>query len=253
MNNADETRLAARAARPALIFVVDDDVELRSLLTQYLISAGYDVWAAENGAVLDQYLQLRSPDLLVLDVMMPGEDGLSICRRLRAVDHVPILMLTAVAEAVDRIVGIELGADDYMAKPFLPRELLARVKAILRRASTTAAAAPMRRRYRFGDWVLDEHDGCLHSAHLEPVQLTGGEYRLLHSFVTAPGRVLSRDAIALAVQGRTVDSFDRSIDVAVSRIRKKLLQSDSQPQLIKTVHAFGYVFTGKVEVEVVSA
>lgn len=251
MQASQPSRPTESAAKLGLIFVVDDDAELRELLAQYLASAGYEVWAAESGAALDQFMQQRQPDLVVLDVMMPGEDGLAICRRLRAAASTPILMLTAASEAIDRVIGIELGADDYMAKPFLPRELLARVKAILRRSAREIPASVPRLRYRFADWILDDNDGRLHSTlspPRQPLQLTAGEYRLLHAMVTAPGRVLTREAIAQAVQGRAFDAFDRSVDVAVSRMRKKLAQTDAQPQLIKTVHALGYVFTAKVEV-----
>jgi two-component system, OmpR family, response regulator len=229
------------------IVVVDDDADLRELLRQYLSNVGFHVAAAADGKELDALLLNEVPDLIVLDLMMPGEDGLSICRRLRTRSNVPILMLTAASEAVDRVVGIELGADDYMAKPFLPRELLARIRAILRRAMGSGVRNGARTRYRFAGWVLDEYDCSLHSEANGVVRLTGGEYRLLHAFVSAPGRVLSRDAIAEAVHGRPIDAFERSVDVAVSRMRKKL-SGENGPNLIKSVHALGYVFSAKVEV-----
>jgi two-component system, OmpR family, response regulator len=229
------------------IVVVDDDVDLRELLREYLSNAGFHVTAAAGGKELDVLLANELPDLIILDLMMPGEDGLSICRRLRNRSNVPILMLTAAGEAIDRVVGIELGADDYMAKPFLPRELLARLRAILRRANGTGVRSGNRTRYRFAGWVLDEYDCSLHSEADGSVRLTGGEYRLLHAFVSAPGRVLSRDAIAEAVHGRPIEAFERSVDVAVSRMRKKLA-GENGPNLIKSVHALGYVFSAKVEV-----
>ncbi len=239
------TKIESHAPR---IVVVDDDDELRALLVQYLSAAGFDVESAADGVALTALLKRGEPDLIVLDLMMPGEDGLSICRRLRAQSQVPILMLTAAGEAIDRVIGIEVGADDYMAKPFMPRELLARVRAILRRSSVPVVRSAERVRYRFAGWVLDEYDCSLHSTRYGVQRLTGGEYRLLHALVSAPGRVLSRDAIAQAMHGRPIDAFDRSIDVAVSRMRKKLLGSDTGPNLIKSVHALGYVFSGKVEV-----
>jgi two-component system, OmpR family, response regulator len=184
----------------------------------------------------------------VLDVMMPGEDGLSICRRIRARSTIPILMLTAVSDATDRIVGIEMGADDYMAKPFLPRELLARIRAILRRTNFANVPRAKCAKYLFAGWQLDEYDCSLQSRIHGNLALTGGEYRLLHAFVTAPGRVLTRDAIAQAMHGRTIDALDRSVDVAVSRMRRKLAGSSEGPNLIKSVHALGYVFSGRVDV-----
>jgi two-component system, OmpR family, response regulator len=229
------------------IIVVDDDADLRDLLCEYLSKNGFLVKSASNGLELDTVLANDGADLIVLDLMMPGEDGLSICRRVRTKSNVPILMLTAAGEAVDRVVGIELGADDYVAKPFLPRELLARVRAILRRANASDVRSGTRTRYRFAGWILDEYDCSLHSVAQGAVRLTGGEYRLLHAFVTSPGRVLSRDALAEAVRGRSIDAFERSVDVAVSRMRKKLA-GESGPNLIKSVHALGYVFSAKVEV-----
>jgi two-component system, OmpR family, response regulator len=229
------------------IVVVDDDSDLRELLHEYLSTAGFYVETASDGKTLDERLANDMPDLVILDLMMPGEDGLSICRRLRTRSNVPILMLTAAGEAIDRVVGIEVGADDYMAKPFLPRELLARVRAILRRANGGNVRSDSRVRYRFAGWVLDEYDCSLHSNTHGTLRLTGGEYRLLHALVSAPGRVLSRDAIAEAMHGRSIEAFERSVDVAVSRMRKKLAGSENGPNLIKSVHALGYVFSAKVE------
>jgi two-component system, OmpR family, response regulator len=230
------------------IVVVDDDLELRELLSSYLESSGFLVESAADGKALDDLLAKGEPDLVVLDLMLPGEDGLSICRRLRANSAVPILMLTAAGEAIDRVVGIEIGADDYMAKPFLPRELLARVRAIVRRTGTRVARTAPRTRYQFAGWLLDEYDCSLHSAAHGRVELTGGEFRLLHALVSAPGRVLSREAIAKAMHGRPIEAFDRSVDVAISRMRKKLAGHADGPNLIRSVHALGYVFSGKVEV-----
>jgi two-component system, OmpR family, response regulator len=230
------------------IIVVDDDADLRELLSSYLVSSGFVVETAADGKALDALLTKGEPDLVVLDLMLPGEDGLSICRRLRAQSGVPILMLTAAGEAIDRVVGIEIGADDYMAKPFLPRELLARIRAIVRRTGTRMPRTAPRVRYQFAGWILDEYDCSLHSAAHGRVELTGGEYRLLHALVCAPGRVLSREMIAKAMHGRSIEAFDRSVDVAISRMRKKLAGDAQGPNLIRSVHALGYVFSAKVEV-----
>ncbi len=230
------------------IIVVDDDSELRALLSSYLAKAGFAVKAAADGQTLDLLLAEGEPDLVVLDLMLPGEDGLSICKRLRTESTVPILMLTASGEPIDRVVGIEIGADDYMAKPFLPRELLARVRAIMRRTSTRIPRTTTRIRYQFAGWVLDEYDCSLHSGTHGRVELTGGEYRLLHALVSTPGRVLSREMIAKAMHGRPIEAFDRSVDVAISRMRKKLAGDANGPNLIRSVHALGYVFSAKVEV-----
>ncbi len=230
------------------VLVVDDDADLRELLSSYLASSGFIVDAAADGKALDVLLAKGEPDLVVLDLMLPGEDGLSICRRLRRESSVPILMLTAAGEAIDRVVGIEIGADDYMAKPFLPRELLARIRAIVRRTGTRVPRTAPRTRYQFAGWVLDEYDCSLHSSTHGRVELTGGEYRLLHALVSAPGRVLSREMIAKAMHGRSIEAFDRSVDVAISRMRKKLAGNPSGPNLIRSVHALGYVFSAKVEV-----
>jgi two-component system, OmpR family, response regulator len=233
----------------ATLLVVDDDNDIRTLLAEYLGQAGYHVETASGASEMDRLLRQISPDLIVLDVMMPGEDGLSICKRLRATSDVPIMMLTAVGDPVDRVVGLELGADDYVAKPFLPRELLARIRAVLKRRQGTAERmATGARRYRFAGWTLDEASCTLMHEDGSVQELTGSEYRLIHAFVKSPGRVFSRDDIARLVHGREVAPFERSVDVAISRMRRRLGDPAKDPTLIATVHAMGYVFRGKVVV-----
>jgi two-component system, OmpR family, response regulator len=233
----------------ATLVVVDDDRDIRTLLAEYLGQAGYHVLPAADGVELDRCLAQANADLIVLDVMLPGEDGFSICRRLRATRDTPVMMLTAVGDPVDRVIGLELGADDYVAKPFLPRELLARIRAVLKRRTGQAVRQPNGTKcYRFAGWVLDEMT-CTVQRDGEPAQeLTGGEYRLLHALVRAPGRVFTRDDIARIVNGRDVAPYERSVDVAISRMRRRLGDSARTPTLIATVHALGYVFRGKVEV-----
>jgi two-component system, OmpR family, response regulator len=233
----------------AHIVVVDDDREIRELLASYLAQSGFRVETAADAVALDRLLARGLPDLIVLDLMLPGENGLAICRRLRAKMEIPILMLTAVADPVDRVIGLELGADDYLTKPFLPRELLARIRAVLkRRGPLVAGATSQQRRYRFGAWELDETGCTLRNENGgEPQALTGGEFRLIHAFIRSPGRVFTRDDLARIIHGRDVSPFERSIDVAVSRMRRRLGDSAKEPNLIVTVHALGYVFRGKVK------
>ena len=225
------------------IFVVEDDPELGPLIADLLSREGFEVSLAIDGADLDVAMDKAEPDLIVLDLMLPGEDGLSICRRLRAGGRVPIIMLTAKADEVDRIVGLEVGADDYLAKPFAPRELIARIRAVLRR---TAEAPPERRPgLAFGPFRVDlaamalERDG-------QEVRLTSGEFALLRAFVLHPGRVLSRDWLMENSHARSTDAFDRTVDVQVSRLRAKLGDDPKAPLLIKTVRNAGYVFTAPI-------
>jgi len=231
-------KTAAMTAKQRLV-VVEDDAEVRTLLTEYLLKQGFAVEAASGGAALDRVLsQSGMPDLIVLDLMMQGEDGLSICRRLRAQSAVPILMLTAQAEDIDRIVGLEMGADDYMAKPFNPRELVARIRAVLRRAE--AAPPADLDTLNIGRLRVDM---AARSASVDGVDaaLTSAEFDLLACFVTRPNRVLSRDQLMDWTRGRRADPLDRAIDVQLSRLRKKI--GDDNGTLIKTVRNAGYVLT----------
>jgi DNA-binding response OmpR family regulator len=228
------------------IIVVEDDREIGLLLRTLLSGEGYDVRLARTGAEMDGLLTERPGDLILLDVMLPQEDGFSICRRLRAAGNVPIVMLTAKGDDIDRIVGLELGADDYMAKPFNPRELLARIRAVLRRTSPAAViGAAGNARLRFDRFVLDLAARRLFEGETE-IELSTGDFDLLYAFAHAPQRVLSRDQLMDMTKGRAWEAFDRSIDVALSRLRRKIERDPAQPAIIKTVRNAGYLFTTTV-------
>ncbi|TCT04254.1 response regulator [Aquabacter spiritensis] len=233
----------------ATVLIVEDDGEIRSLLIDLLNRNGYLAEGVDGGVALDRRLRAGMPDLIVLDIMLPGEDGLSICRRLRARSGVPILMLTARWDEVDRIVGLEIGADDYLGKPFNPREFLARVRAILRRAKLTRdSATEARRRKRVGGLLIDIDARTVTDPAGAPVKLTTAEFDLLLCFLDRPRRVLSRDQLLDWTRGRNADPFDRAVDVTVSRLRAKLaacLGPDASP--ITTVRNAGYLFAVDVE------
>ncbi len=229
------------------ILVVDDDPEIRDLLWQYLGKNGYRVTAVGDGTAMWQALEQTRIDLIVLDVMLPGKDGLELCRDLRTRSAVPVIMLTARGDDMDRILGLEMGADDYLPKPFNPRELLARIKVVLRRAQGLVMAPetdahPM----EFAGWHLDPTSRQLRSPEGVVVPLSGSEYRLLHLFLTHPNRVLSRDRLMQLLHGRDAEPFDRSIDVQVGRLRKRLGDTGREPALIKTVRSEGYVLSAQV-------
>jgi two-component system OmpR family response regulator len=230
------------------ILIVDDDREIRDLLARFLDKHGLRVTTAADGREMHRVLDGSRIDLIVLDLMLPGEDGLTLCRNLRAKSAVPIIMLTAMGEETDRIVGLEMGADDYLAKPFNPRELLARVKAVLRRAEQRPAAGPVEGGavLEFAGWTLDLDRRELQRPDGVMVPLSGGEYELLAAFATHPGRVLSRDQLLDLARGREAQPFDRSIDVQVSRLRRKIEADPQEPALIKTVRNGGYTFTPSV-------
>ena len=229
-----------------LILMVEDDDEIRTLVCDYLSANGFQCLGARSGADMDQVLTGHAPDLIILDVMLPGgEDGLAICRRLRAASPVPILMLTARGDDIDRIVGMELGADDYMAKPFNPRELLARIRAILRRAGNQETRPA--NEVRCGHLVINYDRREVRTADGTPIVLSSGEYSLLAVFLSRPQRVLDRDQLLELASGRSLGgAFDRSIDVQVSRLRRKIEQDPANPTLIKTVRNGGYILAGKV-------
>ncbi len=231
------------------VLVVDDHKEIRDLLAKYLAKNGLRVSTANGGAEMRQQLRTATIDLVVLDIMMPGEDGLSLCRSLRQTSMVPIVLLTAVSDETDRIIGLELGADDYVTKPFNPRELLARVRALLRRANATAPATsdPEHKRYRFGNWTLDVSQRSLIDASCNEVALGTAEFRLLLALVSRPGVVLTRNQLLDITAGRSAQVFDRSIDNLVSRLRRRIEKDPQQPTLIKTVWGDGYAFAGTVE------
>lgn len=226
------------------LLVVDDDQELRGLIVDFLRSSGFVVDEAADGAGLDRAMAAVRPDLIVLDQMMPGEDGLSILRRLRGAGAPAIIMLSAMGEETDRIVGLEVGADDYLPKPCNPRELLARVRAVLRRGTPTSGEEGQTSKLRrFGNWALDIVQRQLSRAGATSVSLTDAEFRTLTAFLDRPQRVLTRDQLIEHARGLGSDVFDRAIDVTISRLRKKLAPEDP----IRTVRNEGYMFTLKVE------
>jgi two-component system, OmpR family, response regulator len=233
------------------ILVVDDDREIRDLLARYLAKHGLRVRGAADGREMRQALDDWSIDLIILDLMLPGEDGLSLCRRLRTDSKIPVIMLTAMGEETDRIVGLEMGADDYVSKPFSPRELLARIKAVLRRTeggqAGRADGIDPPGILLFAGWRLDLERRELISPRDVLVSLSAGEYDLLAAFATHPQRVLSRDQLLDLARGREAQPFDRAIDVQVSRLRKKIEADPGNPELIKTVRSGGYLFTSTVE------
>jgi len=236
-------------SQPSHIVVVDDDHEIRTLLAEYLEKNGLRVSVARDGKEMRRALSRGRVDLIVLDVMLPGDDGLTLCRELRASSQVPIIMLTARSEDVDRILGLELGADDYVAKPFKPRELLARITAVLRRTSHVVreplpADVPG---YRFAGWRLDTTARSLTNEDGSEVALSGAEFRLLAVLLAHAGQVLSRQQLMDLLRGRDLDPFDRSIDQRVSRLRQILRDDARSPHIIKTVYGEGYVIGVPVE------
>ncbi len=225
------------------ILIVDDHREIRELLAKFLARNGLRVSVANGGVEMRQQLRSGAPDLIVLDIMMPGEDGLSLCRQVRQDSDIPIILLTAVSEETDKVVGLELGADDYVTKPFNPRELLARVRAILRRAagSPRNSAPAAGKRFAFDRFVLDAGRRQLTDPAGEAVALGTAEFRVLQALVSRPGVVLSRDQLLDITAGRNAQAFDRSIDNLVSRLRKRIERDPQHPEIIKTVWGDGYV------------
>ena len=227
----------------AQILIVDDDPALRELLTRYLGEQGFAVAGVNDGIAMDHHLGEHTTDLIILDLMLPGEDGLSIAKRVRNSHDTPILMLSARGEDIDRIVGLEVGADDYLAKPFNPRELLARIRAILRRREPESHEAPDNSQlYTFGSYELDLANRTL-TCNTEKVTLTSGEFSLLHIFVEHPNRVLSRDTLVDMLSGYERSPYDRSIDVKITRLRRKIEADPSAPMFIQTVWGEGYRFS----------
>lgn len=230
------------------ILIVDDDREIRDLLAEFLETHGLPTALAANGEQMRQRIAADRPDLVVLDLTLPGEDGLALCRELIAGSRIPIIMLTARSAPVDRIVGLEMGADDYLTKPFEPRELVARIRSVLRRSETQPAVPTLLapRNLRFAQWQLDLGARHLIDRAGTVISLSSGEYRLLREFLQHPNHVLSRDQLLNVVSGRDNDAFDRSIDLQVSRLRQKLGDDARTPQVIKTIRNEGYLFTAAV-------
>lgn len=231
------------------ILIVEDDADIRTMVSRFLTKNGCRVTATADGPSMSRAIATARIDLVVLDIMLPGEDGLSICRRLRATSSVPIIMLTAAGDPVARVVGLEMGADDYVAKPFDPHELLARVRAVLRRAAALPEADKPEGPMRFLGWRLDSVTRELHSPAGVRVILTSGEFDLLLAFCQHARRTLTRDQLLDLTQGRGTEAVSRSIDILVSRIRRKIEDDPRDPVLIKTVRSGGYVFTPAVEIQ----
>ncbi|MCZ8185724.1 MAG: response regulator transcription factor [Beijerinckiaceae bacterium] len=233
----------------ASILIVDDDSDIRTLLGSFLETHGFSVTKARDGAEMQLCLARSHHDLAILDLMLPGQDGLELCRQLRQRSAMPIIMLTARTEETDRIVGLEIGADDYVTKPFNPRELLARIRAVLRRSSgmpaPDAGAAPLRG-YRFEGWTLSPERRELTNPAGVMVDLSTGEFDLLLAFLEAPNRVLTREHLLDAARSQPEAVFDRAIDVQVSRLRKKIEPGEDSPPMIRTVRGAGYLFVPRV-------
>lgn len=228
----------------AQLLIVDDDIEICELLANYLHGFGLKAQTVHNGAAMRTAMMQQQFDLLILDLMLQGEDGLTLCRELRMKSNVPIIMLTARGEAADRIVGLELGADDYIIKPFDTRELVARIHAVLRRSRQDGipASPPAKDRISFNGWKLDRTLRQLISPQQMVIPLSNAEFRLLWAFVERPQRVLSRDQLMDAARGHMANAFDRSIDLLVSRLRYKLDDEPKNPRLLKTIRGEGYLF-----------
>jgi two-component system, OmpR family, response regulator len=242
----EPTQNRTMAAQPHIL-VVEDDTEINTLVTRYLRANDCRTSSAGDGREMDRILAQSRIDLVVLDLNLPGEDGLSICRRLRSRSNIPIIMLTAKGEEIDRIIGLEMGADDYLPKPFNPRELLARIKAVLRRRANEPpavdAANPV---LSFTGWTLNCALRELTNPEGARVTVTGAEFDLLHAMCERPGRVLSRDQLLDLTQGRMAGPYERSIDVLISRLRQKIEKDPRDPQIIKTIRSGGYLFTPEV-------
>ncbi|MCO6186129.1 response regulator [Rhizobium sp. L1K21] len=224
----------------AEVLIIDDDTRLSAMVAEYLGKSGFDARTAVTGAEGLSQIEQKKPDAVILDIMLPDTDGFEVCRKIRLSSDVPVIMLTAKGEETDRIVGLELGADDYLPKPFNPRELLARLKAILRRASNTSQAETVSV-LKFGELVIDP-DSRLVSVGGEPKSLTAYQFDMLCAFAEHPGRVLSRDQLMDLLKGKELDVFDRSIDVHISRIRAAIEKDPKHPRRIITVRGAGYVF-----------
>ena len=228
------------------LLIVDDHRDIRELLQRFLTQHNYRVSIACDGREMKKILKTASIDLIVLDLMMPGEDGLTLCRNLRATSNIPIIMLSAMSEEMDTIIGLEMGADDYLSKPFNPRELLARIKAVLRRHTSLPSVAPENEVLYFDNWSIDMNRQELSDVDDVIMTLSSAEFDLLRVFLAHPRRVLSREQLLDLAKGRGEGVYDRAIDTLISRLRKKLEIDPKKPTLIKTVWGGGYQFTSEV-------
>lgn len=231
------------------ILIVDDHREMRDLVSRALSREGFRISTASDGNAMRKVLADAQIDLILLDLMLPGEDGLSLCRFLRAKFDIPIIMLTAKGDEVDRVIGLEMGADDYLPKPFGSRELIARIRAVLRRNRVRAVDQHKAKRYQFERWTFDVDRRELFDESGVAVPLSTGEFELLMVLVERPQRTLSRDQLLDLARRRAANAFDRSMDTQVSRLRKKIERDPSDPKLIKTVWGGGYIFTPDVSRE----
>lgn len=230
-----------------LVYLAEDDPEIRSLTSEVLRREGFGVQTAPDGAALWALLEEAEPDVLVLDIMMPGEDGLSICRRWPRRSRAPVILASARSDDLDRIIGLEIGADDYVPKPYNPRELAARIRAVLRRAAPrTETTAPASGAILFDGWRLDLGSRALSDPNGARVEITAAEFEVLTTLLDAAQRIVSRDQLMDALHGRAADPFDRSIDLHVSRLRKKLADDPREPRFIRTVRNGGYLFVAPV-------
>jgi two-component system, OmpR family, response regulator len=240
----------AHVSVPALamrILLVEDDTEIATMLTEMLVDSGFQMVAAATAPDMDRALRRQSFDLIILDAMLPGEDGFSICRRLRAASSTPIIMLTALGEDIDRILGIELGADDYITKPFNSRELVARIRGLLRRAAYSAEHRERHEPMTFAGWRIDPISRQLRDPNNVHVSMTTAEFDVLLAFCRNPGRVLTRDQLLSLTHAGLAGPLERSVDVHVSRVRQRIEPNIREPTLIKTVRLGGYIFTPDVE------
>ena len=226
------------------LLIVDDDSEICTLLSSFLSQYGYRVSVATNGGAMMQTLASAKIDLVVLDIMLPGRDGLALCKELRASGRLPIIMLTAIGGEADRVLGLEIGADDYLTKPFSPRELVARIRAVLRRAAASGSGAPpgADKVYEFAGWRLDVVRRQLFSPAGALVMLRTAEFDILLALVERPQRTLTRDQLLDLARGRASSPFDRAIDVHISRLRKRIEADPKEPEMIRTVRSEGYYF-----------
>ena len=229
------------------VLLVDDEAALREPLAEYLIRQGFAVTQAASAAQARSHLRGQTPDLVLLDIMMPGEDGLSLCRHLAESRSIPTILLTAKGEATDRIVGLEIGADDYVVKPFDPRELVARIRSVLRRAARGSAPLAENELFEFDGWQLDPLKRRLRNSEGAAVAISSAEFRLLMAFLENPRRVLDRDRLLDMVQGREAHLFDRAVDNQISRLRRKIEVDSRNPQLIQTVWGGGYMLAADVK------